>query len=61
MKADPAVIDRIRAWATSLDDVRTVILTSSRADPRREPDLLSDYDLQVFVRDPTLISVGASH
>jgi aminoglycoside 6-adenylyltransferase len=56
MKADPAVIDRICSWARELDDVRTVILTSSRADPRREPDLLSDYDLQVFVRDTGLVT-----
>jgi aminoglycoside 6-adenylyltransferase len=51
MKADPAVIDRIRTWARSWGSVRAVILTSSRADPRRTPDLMSDYDLQVFVRD----------
>lgn len=31
--------------------MRTLLLTSSRADPHRSPDLLSDYDVEVFVDD----------
>lgn len=37
-------------------EVQTVILTSSRADPLRGPDLLSDDDLQVFVRGTGLVT-----
>ena len=51
MRSENAVLDQIRDWADSWDNVRAVILTGSRADPGRQPDVLSDYDVQVFVRD----------
>jgi len=38
-------------WAKNHENVRVVIITSSRADPRWTPDELSDYDVEVFVRD----------
>jgi aminoglycoside 6-adenylyltransferase len=50
MKTEGEVLEQIRQWARALDSVRAVILTSSRADPQRTPDTLSDYDLQVFMR-----------
>ncbi len=51
MRSEETVLDQLREWAGSLENVRAIILTSSRADPRGKPDLLSDYDVQVFVRD----------
>ena len=38
-------------WAKTRDNVRVAILTSSRANPDAAVDELSDYDIEVFVRD----------
>lgn len=51
MRSEQEVINQLRRWADAQPNVRTLILTSSRADPHRQPDLLSDYDVEVFVRD----------
>jgi aminoglycoside 6-adenylyltransferase len=53
MRSEQEVIDQLKHWADAQPNVRTLILTSSRADPHRQPDLLSDYDVEVFVRDLT--------
>lgn len=46
--------DTIRAWAAVQDDVRTAILTGSRACVAGpEPDDLSDYDLILFLDEPS--------
>jgi aminoglycoside 6-adenylyltransferase len=50
-RTESDVLAQIRNWAESRDVIRAVILTSSRADPRRTPDILSDYDLEVYVAD----------
>jgi len=39
------------AWCNSNKNIRSVILTSSRANPDIMPDILSDYDLEVYVKD----------
>jgi aminoglycoside 6-adenylyltransferase len=51
MRTERAVLSQLRGWAESTENVRAVILTASRADPHRKPDLLSDYDVEVYVRD----------
>lgn len=51
MRTEQDVLDLLKRWAAQQANVRTVILTSSRADPRRQPDVLSDYDVELFVRD----------
>jgi aminoglycoside 6-adenylyltransferase len=51
MKTEEQVLAQIKAWADQWDNVRAVVLTSSRADPHRTTDDLSDYDLDVHVRD----------
>lgn len=45
------VYDRIIGWAESIDDVRAVLITSSRAVPGAPVDAYSDYDLIIVVRD----------
>lgn len=50
MRSEPEVLDLLKRWAAQRANVRAVILTGSRADPRRQPDVLSDYDVEVFVR-----------
>jgi len=51
LRTEQDVLGQLRAWAEKREDVRAAILTSSRADPRGTPDVLSDYDVEVFVQD----------
>jgi len=46
-----AVVDRLVRWANADDDVRALMLTSSRASPSAAVDTLSDYDVVVVLRD----------
>ena len=36
-------------WAEEIENVRAVILTSTRANPHASVDALSDYDIKLFV------------
>lgn len=38
-------------WAKDNDNVRVVMLTSSRTNPNAPVDALSDYDIELFVKD----------
>ena len=38
-------------WAKDDENIRVVVLTSSRANPQAPVDQLSDYDIELFVRD----------
>jgi aminoglycoside 6-adenylyltransferase len=50
---EEAVLGRLLAWTGEDENVRAVILTSSRVTPDRRADLLSDYDVILAVRDPS--------
>lgn len=52
MRNEPSVLSQLVTWAEQ-DNIRAMILTSSRADPNRTPDILSDYDVEVYVKDTT--------
>ena len=45
------VVREVAAWADKTDNVRAVILTSSRTNPDSPVDLLSDYDIELIVED----------
>ena len=46
MPASPSsVLDRLVHWAGSLEEIRAVLLYSSRTNPDAPVDELSDYDL----------------
>lgn len=49
--ADDAVIRRLREWAEDHDDIRAMLLTSTRAIPGAPIDAMSDYDINLVVRD----------
>jgi aminoglycoside 6-adenylyltransferase len=51
VRNDKEVLQEIKTWGLANPAVRTVILTSSRANPNATPDLLSDYDVEVAVSD----------
>ena len=44
-------IERLTRWAEARDDVRALILTSTRAIPHARLDAYSDYDVIAIVRD----------
>lgn len=50
LKENP-VVQKIMNWAEQQDNVRVLILYSSRTYPGARVDLLSDYDLLLIVRD----------
>lgn len=45
------VIQRLRQWAEQHDEIRALLITSTRAIPNAAVDLLSDYDMILVVRD----------
>jgi aminoglycoside 6-adenylyltransferase len=51
---DDPVIRRLHDWAAGQDDVRAMLLTSTRAVPGAGVDALSDYDITLVVRDVAL-------
>lgn len=51
---DP-VLDALAAWAATREDVRALILTSTRAVPGARVDAYSDYDVVVVVADVQLM------
>ena len=48
--ADP-IVKKLVAWGEARDDVRAVILTSTRAATGKPTDEFSDYDILYIVRD----------
>jgi aminoglycoside 6-adenylyltransferase len=48
-RTEGLVLSQLQEWAESRENIRAVILVSSRADPHRLPDVLSDYDVEVYV------------
>ncbi len=51
MRTQEEVLKQFTEWAQPNDQVRAAILTSSRANPDRETDVLSDYDIELYVAD----------
>ena len=45
------MVRQVLAWANETQNVRAVLLTSTRADPTSHVDVLSDYDIELIVRD----------
>jgi aminoglycoside 6-adenylyltransferase len=48
---DGQVLDKLLLWASQRDDVRAMLLTSSRASPNARVDPFSDFDIILVVRD----------
>ncbi len=51
MRKASEVFDEIQRWAEADDQIRGLVLSSGRVDGDDKVDLLSDYDVIVFVRD----------
>ena len=51
MRKAKEIFDALQSWAEGNGQIRGVVLSSSRVDGEVETDLLSDYDVMVFVDD----------
>ena len=51
VRAEEEVLTQFDNWAHGNDLVRAALLTSSRVDPERAIDCLSDYDIEMYVAD----------
>ncbi|MBT2680103.1 aminoglycoside 6-adenylyltransferase [Bacillus sp. ISL-35] len=51
MKQEQEMVSLLLDWAQRNDHIRTVLLTSSRANPYAFTDLFTDYDFEIFVDD----------
>jgi aminoglycoside 6-adenylyltransferase len=51
LRTPDQVLTQFDRWARGNDRVRAAVLTSSRANPERETDCLSDYDIELYVAD----------
>lgn len=51
MRTQDQVLKHFDEWACGNDLVRAAILTSTRANPKRSVDFLSDYDIELYVGD----------
>ncbi|MFN2418801.1 MAG: aminoglycoside 6-adenylyltransferase, partial [Candidatus Limnocylindria bacterium] len=52
------VLDALVAWGERTQEIRAVILTSSRARPEGPIDEFSDYDIILAVTDPGRFADG---
>jgi aminoglycoside 6-adenylyltransferase len=51
VQTEQQVYDKITSWANALDQIRAVLVTSSRTVPGAPVDAYSDYDVILIVRD----------
>jgi len=51
MRTEKEVLSQIDEWAQKNELVRAVVLTSSRVDPKKRIDFMSDYDIELYVVD----------
>ncbi len=54
------MLNKIIAWAQKEDAIRAAVLTGSRAHTKKKTDAFSDYDLALFVSDPTKLTTNDS-
>ncbi len=58
MRSESDVLGALLRWGIDDDNVRAIYLNGSRADPSRELDQFSDFDVAVIVRDTARIRDG---
>lgn len=51
MKQEKVMVNQLLDWARTNNNIRTVMMTSSRANPHAFTDLFTDYDFEIFVDD----------
>lgn len=51
MKQEQEMLRQLLEWAGNQENIRTVLMTSSRANPYAFTDLFTDYDFEIFVND----------
>ncbi len=51
MKQEQEMLSQLLEWAGNQENIRTVLMTSSRANPYAFTDLFTDYDFEIFIND----------
>ncbi len=51
MRKEREVLDALRKWAAENENIRGMVLTSSRVNDDAVLDLMSDYDVEIYVAD----------
>jgi aminoglycoside 6-adenylyltransferase len=51
VRKEDEILQQLQDWATNQEQIRAMVMTSSRANPRAHTDLFSDYDIELFVQD----------
>ena len=51
MRTEEEILAQFDEWAQGNNLIRAAVLTSSRVDPERTIDFLSDYDIELYVAD----------
>ncbi|MFD2045426.1 aminoglycoside 6-adenylyltransferase [Ornithinibacillus salinisoli] len=51
MKKENKMFEELLSWARNNENIRSILLTSSRANPHAFTDLFTDYDFELFVTD----------
>ncbi|RKL64696.1 aminoglycoside 6-adenylyltransferase [Salipaludibacillus neizhouensis] len=51
MRKQEKMFDQLLEWGKRNEEIRTIILTSSRANPYAFKDVFTDYDIELFVND----------
>lgn len=49
MRNEEIILKQVVSWAQSKKNIRSVVITSSRANPKASVDILSDYDIELVV------------
>ncbi|WP_416150109.1 aminoglycoside 6-adenylyltransferase [Salipaludibacillus sp. HK11] len=51
MRKEETMLAQLLEWAKKNEEIRTIILTGSRANPYAFKDVFTDYDIELFVKD----------
>jgi aminoglycoside 6-adenylyltransferase len=51
MRSEKEILDQIKNWGNKEEDIRVVLLTGSRGNPNTIVDLVSDYDIEIVVKN----------
>ena len=51
MRNEKEVLEEIISWGVEDENIRVALLTGSRTDPNSTTDILSDYDIEIVVKN----------
>ena len=58
LRTEQEVLSKFRKWAENNDLLRAAVLTSSRVNPDSSIDFISDYDIELYVKDLSIFELS---